>query len=71
MKNRKEAQSGDDGGGTMSIEYWEALKKKRGKGLTEGEAVLEYLKENEEKQKAETKRKASANATMWRKGRPA
>ena len=72
MSEGREAQSGDDGGGTMSIEYWEALKKKRGKGLTEGEAVLEYLKENEQEQKAETQKAAKANEVMWRKncGRP-
>jgi len=47
----KEAQTGGADGGNMMVEYWEALRKKRGKGLSEGEAVLEFLKENEEAQK--------------------
>ena len=72
MTQIKESQAGDDGGGTMSVEYWEALKKKRGEGLTEGQAVLEYLKENEQKQKTETKKKTKANTDLWRNhfGRP-
>ena len=56
---RKEAQSGGDDGGNMMTAYWEDLKKKRGKGLTEGEAVLEYLKENTDKHKKERDGKKS------------
>ena len=69
---RKVASGGGDDGTNMMTEYWDELKKKRGQGLTEGEAVLEFLKENEEQQKKERDRKAQANTTVWRRffGRP-
>ena len=46
----KESQQGGDDGNMMS-QYWDALKEKRNSGMTEGEAILEYLKENEKRQK--------------------
>lgn len=49
----KESQVGAGDSGNMMTEYWEELKKKRGEGLTEGQAILEYLKENEQTQKKE------------------
>ena len=48
---KKIAQSGGSDGTNMMTEYWEELKKKRAKGLTEGQAVLEYLDENAKKNK--------------------
>ena len=42
---------GESGEGNMMTQYWNDLKKKRGQGLTEGEAILEYLKQNENRQK--------------------
>ena len=42
---------GESGEGNMMTQYWKELKKKRGQGLTEGEAILQYLKENEDRQK--------------------
>lgn len=53
MVKKSQAGGGSSDSENMMIEYWESLSKKRKKGLSEGQAILEYLKENEESQKQE------------------
>jgi len=42
----KESQSYSDGGQLMMTEYWDDIKKRKGSGKTEGQAILDYLAEN-------------------------
>jgi hypothetical protein len=53
---KKEAQDAGDSSNMMT-EYWENLKSKKDKGMTEGQAILEYLSENEAKHKRERGKK--------------
>jgi uncharacterized membrane protein (UPF0127 family) len=56
---KKEADGGYSGGGQLMMgPYWRYLKKQRGKGLSEGEAVLKYLDENSKKNTKKKKKKS-------------
>jgi uncharacterized membrane protein (UPF0127 family) len=46
LKFIKESQSYSTSGQLMMTEYWDEIKKKKGKGKTEGQAILDYLAEN-------------------------
>jgi len=53
----KESQSYSDGGQLMMTEYWDDIKRKKGKGKTEGQAILDYLAENSKRNSPEKTKK--------------
>jgi uncharacterized membrane protein (UPF0127 family) len=53
----KESQSYSTSGQLMMTEYWDDIKKRKGKGKTEGQAILDYLAENS-KRNSPKKRKS-------------
>jgi len=67
---KKQAQTGCDGA-YMDIEYQNAIKAKVEKGMTENEAILKWLDENQKKNKVELDKKSAQNESFWKKfGRP-
>ncbi len=67
---KKQAQSDGDSV-YMDVEYQNAIKDKVGKGMTENEAILKWLDENQKKNKIESDKKSAQNESFWKKfGRP-
>jgi len=69
---KKKAQADGDCNVNMDIEYQNAIKSKMGKGMTENEAILKWLDENQKKNRVELDKKQAANEIIWKKwfGRP-
>lgn len=67
---KKQAQSDGDTN-IMDIEYQNAIKAKVENGMTENEAILKWLDENQKKNRVELDIKSAQNESLWKKfGRP-
>ena len=55
----KSSQSYSGGSQLMMTEYWDEIKKKKGKGKSEGQAILDYLAENSRRNSPKKKKKKS------------
>lgn len=67
---KKKSSEGDGCNSNMDIEFQTSIDKKKKSGMSEGEAVLNWLSENEKENKAKTVKAAINRSQILKNFRP-